>query len=776
MLRLLYINFLQAIRHMKHHGRSLILSVTGLACGLVCFCLSASDLWFQTHYDSFRPDYEELYQVQRFSTQNKRMTDNNAMPPSWLADLRQQLPPGVLAGAISYDSPYLTLSGNRTEGTEVRKSCILADSLMAKVLNIRTLQGHIETLFKKPGQIVLTDSLAMQLFGTPYAVGRSVHVSSFYYGDGKNDSMQVAAVVKYETHTAIPFWCMLPYMPGQNITDQCHIFIRTAEPDYIKQQMALCDSMYNYKSEWEDMRTTLQPLRMMPLLKRNSNLWEAAFYPLSFLLLSMILLIGAAFNYISLSTTMWLSQKREYRLRLCLGGGFRSSIHRWLVESILGILLAWLTGAFILDWAYRIYNPLVGKTEVYLWYTCCGPGLLFLILFFSLWPLSRIRKLYSHPHMRGPAIQHTLLATQVTVCVLLLFVTVEGLRQFRLMTHGALGFSTERVLQIESTTEQGKTFITTDVAAEIRNSSPDVEDARIMKLELFEPNTRLTTIGSTFKKELKTNFDIFTISAEQLKFFNITVQDADGHPITYNGQSGNALVNRKAWQLLYPEAQNRTFMVNGTPERIIGLLDIRTRSFVEETTPTIFVPDTMTLSSPKLFIRYRAGNRRQAIKAIQRVMNDREIKASDLKQNDYSDHILDFYKEEKHYLLLFTLLSVIGIIISMTGLEAFISHELRLARKNIALRQIYGASLGHLIRNYLPRYLTTSLIGSLISLPLGFSIMRWWTLRYDIQINSGWITAITITILMALFTTVTILLKLRNTTTRESPTHVIRIG
>ena len=58
-------NLKQALCNLRSHGWQAGISATGLAVGIVCLTFSVNWLWTETHYDSFRPGYKDLYVVER---------------------------------------------------------------------------------------------------------------------------------------------------------------------------------------------------------------------------------------------------------------------------------------------------------------------------------------------------------------------------------------------------------------------------------------------------------------------------------------------------------------------------------------------------------------------------------------------------------------------------------------------------------------------------------------------------------------------------------------
>ena len=58
-------NLKQALRDLRRQGWQAAVSVAGIVLGVVCLTFSLNWLWTETNYDSFRPDYKNLYVLQR---------------------------------------------------------------------------------------------------------------------------------------------------------------------------------------------------------------------------------------------------------------------------------------------------------------------------------------------------------------------------------------------------------------------------------------------------------------------------------------------------------------------------------------------------------------------------------------------------------------------------------------------------------------------------------------------------------------------------------------
>lgn len=776
-MRLLYINLIQALRHIRGNWKPILFSVVGLALSLVCFTLSASDLWYRTHYDSFREKSDQLYLLQTTNLKDGLFNCRYMVSDKYVDNLRQRLPQDTRLSTAT--SIFLGMHASETENAPSVKHGLMVDSLFPGMLDVRVLDGKVDDLYRSPNQVVLTDSMALLLFGTTKVVGRSINYVPPYFAEKQEEGIRyVAAVVRYETYTAVPFWYLYPCEDLKFIyRDESKVLIRTDNPDEVGRQLALCDSVNNKN----DVKTRLQPLRLVPILDRNPDLWNAAFYPLSFCLLSVLLLVSALFNFTALLTSMCLFQLREYRLRICLGGGFRDNVCRLFVEVLLIIVGVCLLGGVLLEWAYLLYQPEITKGELYVYYGWFCLGLLGLMLLFASYPLYRLHSLYKFSLSNtqgGKALQGVLLLIQMTVSVLLFFLVINGLRQFRFMTHDGLGFSADRVLSVKAASWKDKTaaeFMRPEVASELRNASPAVEDARAMQIQIFEPGASITADGGYFREGLKTSISLFSLPADAISFFELEVKDLQGLPMHYEGRRGEALVNSKARQLLGIGNEGICYgSVNGTDNvRVIGTLDYRNRSFGKETLPTLFMPDSAMSGAKTIYVKYLPGKRAEAVSAIRQVVTRHELSLEQVKVEDYSEHILSFYKEEQHYLLLFILQALVGLCVTILGVQAFVSYELRRNRRSMAIRRVFGVTYWQLLRFYLWRYVWVAMLGAAVALPLGLVVLSWWLQKYAEQVSITWWSVAVPLCTVLFFIFVVVVLKVR-AMMRENPAEVIK--
>ena len=163
-------NFKQALRGLRHQGWQAVVSVAGLAVSIVCLTFSVNWLWTETHYDSFRPDYEGLYVLERGDTLWRS-------PYVWY-DLGVELD-SVLGENVSVGiyrpqrGRELFCLPDRPE-TAFYAQGLAASTDMVTTFGCRVLSGSLEDVAAANNQFILTVCMARRLFGRIDVVGEGI--------------------------------------------------------------------------------------------------------------------------------------------------------------------------------------------------------------------------------------------------------------------------------------------------------------------------------------------------------------------------------------------------------------------------------------------------------------------------------------------------------------------------------------------------------------------------------------------------------------------------
>lgn len=218
-------------------------------------------------------------------------------------------------------------------------------------------------------------------------------------------------------------------------------------------------------------------------------------------LAGLVLLIACA-NVTNLRTAQAIAREREIALRVSIGAGRRRLVQMMLIESALAaalasvssILFAWFSVPLVvsmltppespvrlvLDAEWRIIAFILGVTIAVTFFCGLAPA----VRVSSVRPLHATRggvTPFSHRRL-----MNSLLAVQVSFCVLVLFVGGLFVTTFKRLSNHRLGFSPENVVVIETETTTGRhpPEIWAQVANHLRET-PEVQSVALARWALM---------------------------------------------------------------------------------------------------------------------------------------------------------------------------------------------------------------------------------------------------------------------------------------------------
>ncbi len=218
-------------------------------------------------------------------------------------------------------------------------------------------------------------------------------------------------------------------------------------------------------------------------------------------LVLMVLVIACA-NVANLMTAQATARAREMALRVSIGAGRGRLLQMVLVQSALlaflaaasGALFAWWSAPFVVSMINPPDNParLVLPADWRVLGFAAGLTLV-VVLLFGLLPALRassvkpvsVLKGGDDPHSRQ-RLMHGMIALQVAFCFLVLFVAGLFVATFQRLSNKPTGFSTDRILLLETTSRAAQSSLYWDQVAESLRQTPGVERVSLAAFPLLK--------------------------------------------------------------------------------------------------------------------------------------------------------------------------------------------------------------------------------------------------------------------------------------------------
>ena len=472
-------------------------------------------------------------------------------------------------------------------------------------------------------------------------------------------------------------------------------------------------------------------------------------------LVVLVLLIACA-NVANLMTAQGAARAREMAVRVSMGGGRWRLVQLVLVQSAwlglisaaIGGLFAWWAGPLVVGMINPPDNP--ARVTLPADWRMLGFGLalaLGVTLLFGLVPALRTSSANPVSALKGGENPHSkrrlmnaLVAVQVAFCFLVLFVAGLFLATFERLTHQPTGFSTDRLLVLDTVAKSPQASeIWNQVARHLQwmdgVQTVAVADATLLSGESWN---NLVTAGSS--RDNAVSCYMRAVSPGWLDAMKIELIDGrdfrpeDAHP-------GVALVNETFAKTFFDGADpvGKTFYFSFAESarmriEIVGYVrDVRYRNLREPMLPQFYIPFRAASPSGEVWKRGRAAVmvrtasanplalssllRQEVTKArpefrVSRIRTQLEINQS---------HTV----RERLLATLALFFAVVALLLAGVGLYGVLHYAVLQRRREIGIRMAVGAQAGRIARVVTTEVFAMVVAGAVAGLGLGLLLARY---------------------------------------------------
>jgi predicted permease len=506
-------------------------------------------------------------------------------------------------------------------------------------------------------------------------------------------------------------------------------------------------------------------------------------------LVALVLLIACA-NVANLMTGRAAARAREMALRVSIGAGRWRLVQLVLVESAwiatlataIGAVFAWSSAPFIVG----IINPPDNPARLALpadWRVLgFGLGLACVVTFlFGLAPAMRASAVKPASALKGGddpqsrrRLLHVLVALQVAFCFIVCLVAGLFVATFERLTNQPLGFSAERILNLETLTQNPQPPAFWDLVAEHLRTVPGVEKVALTTWPLMSGESAVGFVSVNGAPRTDVFSDFLSVSPGWIDTMKIPF--IDGRDFGVNDTNpGVAIVNQafarqyfnggdpvgKFFEQIEDRAgQVRRFQIAGV------VRDARSRDNMRwPIRPTIYVPfyaiDSAGTSKPirrgTFVVRTNSSNPLAMASILrQEVPRSRpEFRVSNIRTQVEID--ISRTIRERLLALLALFFAVIALLLAGVGLYGVLDYTVLLRRREIGIRMAIGAQAGDIAISVTREIFVMVLAGAVAGLALGLGSVRYIeALLYQVKATDlsmlalPWLTIVSVALLAAL--------------------------
>jgi len=664
---------------------------------------------------------------------------------------------------------------------------IVADSSFFKVFNFDLERGDKKTVLSKKDGLLVSEKLALQLFGSEDPIGKKVTIGTYLSSD-----YLVKGIFKEQPSTSsISFDFLIPnsYFPNQYAKSGTEFLLMNSKFNRNEFTSKIKDVVKNHP------QFTNSIIGVIPFAETyfneenidfNSIFSKSGHKKTLFILLFIlaVILIISGLNISNLQIINTNVSSKFIVLSVIQGANKRQIVQQKLVEIFYLILISTILVTVIYFSALPIFNEFIGfSLDVSLVSVVAINALTILTLSVSalIFPLLAAIKIPIVKSLKNQAFfinkltgKRNVLIAQFALTFVLLISSIVVVKQLDLMLNKELGFNSEAVIrttafrelatpvelfsrQNKNATEKEKQERKQKLENSRTRANKQKENYRYVNDQLAAHSSiesfsqgdspiKSYTIPWKLKKEGTVYIDqnTLTVQPEHVNVYDFKLVEGRFFDKNKDGAYGNKIVinesAKKYWGLtdinnerilnqFWSDDENNGY-------EIIGVVkDFDYEHLSATTKPLVMVYfDRLEFDYLIRFEKESVANGLQFVQDLFREINPNES----FNYSFLSDELTQLYEKEKQLSILYIIFTLLALIISAIGLFTIALYDTNRRVKEIGIRKVNGAKTTEVLSMLTKDFSKHIFKAFLISCPVAYLLMDKWLENFAYKTNMSW--------------------------------------
>lgn len=801
-----------SLRVFKREKLFTSINIGGLVLGFYTCAFILGYVMFEFSYEDHITNSEKVFRINTTKFKNDRVVYNGVLGPSIVGQIVPKLLPNINFAARVYNEIGLISTNEKKLATQ---KISWVDKDIFKVFEGILISGNPETVLDAPLKAVITESKAIELFGNVNPIGKTFEIN-------EGIPFLVTGVVKtppLNTHFKYDFICSLSTFVKYKwigkvgswdsslsftyaLLEDSKLYEQTEE-ELNKLALIHVNPKENRGKKLEFELQNIQKIHLSSNLSDEPEI-NGDFNQLQIVIgVGVILLLIVFVNYVNLSTALSLKRTKDTGIRKIFGAKKNQLKLQYFIEAFLlnttalliAVVFVFLTSSLLENFFEVQFSFSVLYTlKFWLWFSPFFIGTIFLVGFYPAFMLSSmhiitaIKGEITNDKSNG-LIKKILLTGQFIASIFLIVGAIVVFQQVEYMRNYDLGIDTERILVIEGPSSLNS------ARRDQKERNFKLKKFRLFKEHLLS-NSLIKNVASSVvlpgddskwklnsvslvktAEEFQTKMERRFIDQNFFPMYGVSFLSGTNFEHNESLEKNEIVINDKARKLLGFINPNQALgefvkMNNGKPYRIIGVVkDFHIKSLSETISP-IFFENIHPWEFGYYLVKLDGQNISEQIDFIEQKWKEIYLKDPFITQFS-EDYFNKHYKNNEQFHAIFSVLTLLAILIANLGLVAMISLATTEKLKEIGIRRVLGASNKSVFILMSTDFLKIIAIAILVAFPLS-----WWLLTSWLQSFAYRIELSVITILTAIF--IILCIALSNISyfvikvLRCSPTDIIR--
>ena len=759
-----------AIRNLMRHKLYTSINVLGLAIGLACGILIL--LYIQQEFAVNRSHTlgDRIYKVireQRGSTQTSYTEGTSGALGPVLEETFPEVETTVRIWRWTVSAQYGEREGRYQFG--------LVDDNFLDVFDFPLIKGDLETAFRTPYSVVITDDMAQHLFGDIDPMGKTFSIDNVSFpGEYTVTGIVKAPHLSSGLYFEILSTTLTPVEETQEVWTlwrplqswrpvNTYVLLKagqTAETLQAKMQSLI-------KQYMEDDIAAKNAYHLQPLhrvyLYGESDFNPAADSPIQKIYMlaaiGLIVVVIACVNFTNLATARAVTRKREVGVRKVVGAHRPQLVVQFLTESLLLTCSALLIALALVELCLPLFNQFVrGDLHLNAAMVMAGaPAVLALTLAvgllagwypaFFLSSFSPVTALKSSASSSSGSngLKKGLVVFQFGMSILLVICTLIVYQQLRFIETKDMGFARDHIVMLriflrdfqKEPNPQKRLSARHQMVKQVFLEHPNILSASALRYNITGYSGRLRLAWPDGDPTKERTFRINEVDDSFFETFKIPVLRGRAFSADVASDTSQAIIlNETAVRLLGWEDDpiGKQIESPGFPNKtltVIGVVkDYHSLTLREEIAPMGFVARWRLFYS--LALRIRPENTAQTLSFLETQWK-RFVPDAPFEHMFLDERIDGIYFNEQLTGKMLGVFSLLAIFVACLGLFGLAAFMVQARTKEIGVRKVLGASTPHLVMLLSREFIFLVLLANGIAWPIAYYLMHNWLSGFAYQ-------------------------------------------
>jgi len=740
---IMFKNYLKiALRNFIRQKGYMFINVAGLAIGVAC-CIMIM-LWVQDElsYDRFHENADDLYAA--------TFSNGSTVTPTALSDFLKAEYPEVIHTS-RYSGQGRTLL--RYKDKEVyQEGGVMVDPDFLKMFTLRFLKGDPEKALDDPNSILLSEEVALKLFGTSDPIGQTLTYNISL-------DMKVSGVFEdYPPNSHMRFLYLIPVALAMKYNKN----FNTWEYNNIRTYVQL---RKNTPSKSVDEKITdvverhrpqdQRPLSLQPITRMHLNPFNHSggtiVYVYVFSTMAFFILVIACINFVNLTTARSTNRAKEVGIRKTVGAFRTQLIRQFFSESVILTLVASALAIGLVFLLLPMFNNMTGKT--FTWELLIEKtivlgifGIIFLTaisagsypsLMLSRFQTVKVLKGRLPSGKKGVLLRKALVVLQFSLSILLILGTLMIFRQVHFLRERDVGYDRENIVYFGIGARFRQNFDT--IKTELL-SNPGVLNVTLTDIAPYRwmSNAGVGDVHWEGKTNQQVKMVMTSVDYDYLETFGLKMAQGRFFSREYSTDASDAyVINQAAARAMeMDDPIGKNLRVWDLSKRIIGVVE----DYHFESLHNKIIPMAMRIDPNwynQLCVRISPHRIPDTLAFLENKWKE-VYPEYPFEYRFLDDTIQSQYRSEQAIGKIVTVFTVLALFISCLGIFGLSSYTAEQRTKEIGIRKVLGATVSSIVKHISKEFVILVIIANVIIWPLAYIIMNRWLQSFAYRISIGW--------------------------------------